>query len=551
MRQAQRLSWVLVSTIAVSALFGGIYGQRVAAQGGSDESVTQRLDAFAKIYSLVETRYAEAVNPDRAILGAESGNGLGAIPGMLGTLDPHSNFLDARTFARFTETQEGKYYGVGMRILTVPGKLGKLMTTVIEPMPGSPALRAGLRPGDVILEVGGKPVEGVDSDTVAKMLKGPKGTTVHVTVSREGYDKPLDFSLTRQEITGLSVDDYFFIRPGIAYVHIATFSETTGDELIAALKKLGDKNLKGLVLDLRGNPGGILQSAVDVAERFLEKGQLIVYHNGRHSTVERYRARSGDHGDDYPIVVLINHGTASAAEIVSGALQDHDRALVIGQTSFGKGLVQKVYPLSEGAGLLLTTAHYYTPSGRLIQRDYTNVSLYDYLYAPQHDSAPHAEVHHTDGGRVVFGGGGITPDIKVEEPSYKAAESKMLASGTCPDFLQCGPFFDFGKYYLGVHKSVPRDFVADDQVAHDFRDFLTRQGLNIPDKDVQDNLEFVKDHIRGVLVGMIYGQDEARHLSVSNDYIVQKAIEALPQAAALVTRSRKYVASHAAVHPSS
>src|SRR2546425_537472 len=171
------------------------------------------------------------------------------------------------------------------------------------------------------------------------MLKGPKGTVVHVTASREGYDKPLEFAIARDEISGLSVDDYFFLRPGIAYIHLAAFSENTGEELTQALRKLGDKDLKGLILDLRGNPGGLLQAAVDVSDHFLEKRQLIVYHNGRHAKEERYYAKRGDHGDDYPIVVLINHNSASAAEIVTGALQDHDRALVMGETSFGKGLV--------------------------------------------------------------------------------------------------------------------------------------------------------------------------------------------------------------------
>ncbi|HEV2494414.1 MAG TPA: S41 family peptidase [Terriglobia bacterium] len=553
MKEARRVLWLLALTVAACALVGGVYGQhaRAEADAGSanSEAVGNGLDTFAKVYSVVEANYAEALSPDRAILGA-GGTGLGAIPGMLSTLDPHSNFLDAKTFARFTETQEGKYYGVGMRILTVPGKMGKWMTTVVEPMTGSPALRAGLRPGDIIQKVDGKPVEGLDGDTVAKMLKGPRGTVVHVTVGREGYDQPLEFSLRRAEITGMSVDDYFFIRPGIAYIRIATFSETTGDELNASLGKLGEKNIKGLVLDLRGNPGGILQAAVDVADQFLAKHQLIVYHNGRHSSEERYYARSGDHGDDYPVVVLINHGTASAAEIVTGALQDHDRALVMGVTSFGKGLVQKVYTLSEGTGLLLTTAHYYTPSGRLIQRNYDNISLYDYLYAPETVPPPHTEVHHTDGGREVFGGGGITPDVKVDEPAYSVAESRLLASASCPDFLQCGPFFEFAKYYLGTHKTVPRDFVPDDSAVDEFRDFLSKQGLMLSDKDMQGDREFIKNHLRDVLVGMVYGQDEARHLSVTDDFVVEKAIAALPEAAALVTHARKYMASHAALRPS-
>src|SRR5438477_5982895 len=224
------------------------------------------------------------------------------------------------------------------------------------------------------------------------MLKGPKGTVVRVTITREGYEAPLDFTITRDEISPRSVDDAFIMQPGIAYLHIDRFNETTNDELSTQLRRMSEKSLKGLILDLRGNPGGLLQEAVDVSEHFLEKHQLIVYHYGRHSKEKRYYANHGDGGNQYPIVVLIDRMTASAAEIVSGALQDHDRALVMGEPSFGKGLVQTVYPLSEKTGLALTTAHYFTPSGRLIQREYENLSLYDYLYAPeQNQSAPHTD----------------------------------------------------------------------------------------------------------------------------------------------------------------
>jgi carboxyl-terminal processing protease len=549
MRQMRSLFGLLVGTILACALLGGIYGQRVEAfssDAGQDGGVSQSIDAFAKVYGLVQKAYAEPVDPDRAIFGPEGSSTLGAVPGMLRTLDPHSNFFDARTFARLRETQEGKYYGVGMRILTVPDKMGKWMTTVVEPMSGSPAFQAGLRPGDVLLTVDGKPAGGVDGDTVAKMLKGPKGTVVHVTASREGYDKPLDFAITRGEISGMSVEDAFFVRPGVAYIKILNFSETTDRELAQALKKLAAKDLKGVILDLRDNPGGLLQAAVDVSDHFLEKHQLIVYHNGRHSSEQRYYARGGPHGDDYPIVVLIDHATASAAEIVTGALQDHDRALVMGQTSFGKGLVQTVYPLSEGAGLALTTAHYYTPSGRLIQRNYDNLSLYDYMYAPeQNQPAPHTDIRHTDGGREVFGGGGITPDIVVDASSFNLVQNRLLASSVCPDYLQCGPFFEFGRYYLGIHKSIPRDFTSDEQTLQAFRDFLGKKGLTLTQKDLQANLDFIQDHIRGVLIDMIYGKDEAEHLSVESDLEVRKAIDALPQAAALLNHAKKFMASHA------
>jgi carboxyl-terminal processing protease len=549
MKPTRRIFWFFLATILVCALLGPIYGPRVEATTGGDGgegAVAQDLDTFSKVFSLVQQNYAVPVNPDRAIFGPESSNNLGAIPGMLRTLDPHSNFFDQRTFARLRETQEGRYYGVGMRILTVPGEMGKWVTTVVQPMPGSPAFRAGLRPGDTILKVDGKPTLGLDGDTVAKMLKGPKGTIVHVTVTREGYDQPLDFAVTRAEITGMSVDDYFLIRPGIAYIHISSFTESTNDELAHALNQLGGKNLKGLILDLRGNPGGLLQAAVDVSEHFLQKHQLIVYHVGRHSPEKRYYVEHGDHGEDYPIVVLVNHSTASAAEIVTGALQDHDRALVMGQTSFGKGLVQTVYPLSEGTGLALTTAHYYTPSGRLIQRDYEDVSLYDYLYAPLRPPSTPSEVRLTDGGRTVYGGGGITPDIKVDVAKLNPVESRLMVGGGCPgqDLTQCGAFFDFGKYYLGVHKTIPRDFQPDDAVVKAFADFLAKKGLVLSDKDVQANADFIKSHIRDVLVDMIYGVDAAQHLSVENDSEVQKAIEALPQAAALLTHAKKYMASH-------
>jgi carboxyl-terminal processing protease len=549
MNRASRLFWFLISLIVVCALLGGIYGQRVEADADREGSVPASLDTFSRIYSVAQQNYADPVDPDHAIFGPENSSGPGAIPGMLRILDPHSNFFDAKTYARLRESQEGKYYGVGMRIVTVPGKMGKLVTTVIEPLRDSPAFHAGIRPGDVILKVDGKPTEGLDGDTVAKMLKGPKGSTVHVTVTREGYDKPLDFDITRQEISGLSVDDYFQVRPGIAYVHISNFWETTGDELNQALKKLGEKNLKGLVLDLRGNPGGLLQSAVEVSDHFLQKNQLIVYYSGRRMAEKRYYVKAGNHGEDYPIVILINHATASAAEIVTGAMQDHDRALVIGETSFGKGLVQTVFPLSSGTGLALTTAHYFTPSGRLIQRDYSNVSLYDYLYGLEQPAAPRTDVHLTDGGRQVFGGGGITPDIKIGAPAYNAMQNKLLATALCPDYFQCGPFFEFGKYYLGIHKNIPQGFTPEDQVVQAFHDFLAKRGLALSDRDVRDNIDFIKQHIRDVLIDMVFGEEEARHLSVQDDFMVQKAIEDLPQAAALLNRAKKYMARRASSRP--
>lgn len=534
MKPTRRLLWFVLSTVLVCALLGGVYGRRVEATTNADDAdVHNSLSEFTQVYGLVEKNYADPVDPDKAIFGPTDSNSLGAIPGMLRTLDPHSNFFDPKAFSRLREDQEGKYYGVGMTIQQRPGKMGTLQTIVLLPIPGSPAFRVGLRPGDVIVKVDGKNTNGLNTDDVATMLKGPKGTVVHVTVTREGYDQPLDFTITRDQIQRPSVINAFMIAPGIAYIRVDRFDETTNDELTADLRRLNDKAFKGLILDLRGNPGGLLQEAVDVSDHFLEKHQLIVYHVGRHAPMKRYWANHGDNGNEYPIVVLVNRATASAAEIVTGALQDHDRALVMGETSFGKGLVQTVYPLSEQTGLALTTAHYYTPSGRLIQRSYDNVSLYDYYYRSKDAVPPHTEVKLTDGGREVYGGGGINPDVKVEEPALTPAEDRLV---------QRDAYFGFAKYYLGIHKTIPRDFEPNDQTMQEFKTYLKQQDIQVSDQELQQGSTYIKDQVRYKLVEAIYGEDEANRILVADDYVVKRAIDAFPQAQELMANAKRYIA---------
>src|SRR3954464_5063369 len=453
-RSSHRASFLVVLFLAVCGFLGVVSAQKnpVTAHD-SDSDVNQSLKQFTEVYDIVEQNYAEPVNPDKAIYN-------GAIPGMLHVLDPHSNFFDPKSYSLLREDQRGKYYGVGM---TVGPRNNKVI--VIAPFVGTPAYRAGIRPGDIIAAVDGKPTDNMSTGDVADLLKGPKGTTVHITILREGAEKPLEFSVVRDEIPRYSVDLHFMVRPGIGYMHVSGFNETTEHEVADALDQMGD--LKGLILDLRQNPGGLLNEGVGVADKFLHKGALIVSHHGRSSPEKRYTAAHGNGGKDYPVVVLVNRGTASAAEIVAGAIQDHDRGLIVGETTFGKGLGQTVYPLSENTGLALTTARYYTPSGRLIQRDYTGVSLYDYYYSRDNSEADNKnssrELKTTDSGRTVYGGGGINPDVKVTTPKQNHFQDTLL---------QHYAFFNFAKRYT-INRQVAKGFTVDDNVMTEFRKFLT------------------------------------------------------------------------------
>jgi len=510
--------------LATCAVLGSAISQKVAAQSASDESTLRdSLHAFTGVYSIVEQNYAEPLTGDKTDKAIYDG----AIPGMLHVLDPHSNFYDPKAFAQMREDQHGKYYGVGMTIQPQPTPSGKTKIVVLYPFEGTPSYKAGVRPGDVILSVDGKSTDGMDSTAVASMLKGARGTHVAVTMSREGSEKPLVFDLVRDEIPRPSVDLAFMVRPGIGYIHVTNFMETTSREVGDALDKFG--NIKGLVLDLRGNPGGLLNEAVNMSDKFLQKGQIVVSQRGRAFPDQVYRA---SHGSDtkYPIVVLVNRNTASAAEIVSGALQDHDRALIVGETTFGKGLVQTVFQVSENSGLALTTYHYYTPSGRLIQRNYSNISLYDYYYVRDGvEKGANREVKLTDSGRTVYGGGGITPDETIASPKSNHFQDTLL---------QNYAFFNFSKHYLASH-TVTKDFQVDDAVLGQFKDFLKSQNVEYTDADINGVLDWVKTSIKSDLFTSQFGQLEGLKVRADWDPEITKALGYIPEAQALEDHSNK------------
>lgn len=510
------------AVILICALMGGIFGPRVTAQSDSGSSQVQTtLQTISKVLRTVEENYADPVNPDKAIYN-------GAIPGMLRTLDPHSNFFDPKSFTQLREEQRGRYYGVGMTVTPRNGK-----TIVLAPFVNSPAYKAGLRPGDVIIKVDETSTDGLTTTEVADLLKGPKGTTVRITATREGTEQPIQFVIVRDEIPRNSIEHAFMIAPGVGYIKLASFNETTTTELRDKLQELNPATLKGLVFDLRNNPGGLLSEGVNVADMFLNKGQLIVSHRGRNSREKRYVATRGNRGYDFPLVIVINRFSASAAEIVSGAIQDHDRGLIVGEGSFGKGLVQTVYPLSENTGLALTTAKYYTPSGRLIQRDYSSVSLYDYYY--RKSGASQSEIKTTDSGRTVYGGGGITPDVEVLDAKPNAFQETLARKYA---------FFTFAEKYLAEHGgSIPREFVADSAVIERFQQHLRYLGVAFTPADIQANLDFIRQNIKLELYVSVFGMDEAYKLEAANDVQLKKAIELLPQAATLEQNARQVIAS--------
>jgi carboxyl-terminal processing protease len=510
------------------ALAGSFVNGRVNAQSASDEStVRDSLHQFTDVYAVVQDNYADKLDSDKVDKVIYDG----AIPSMLHVLDPHSNFYDPKAYAQMREDQHGRYYGVGMHIQPQLGKDGVQRVVVIDTFDGSPAFKAGIRPGDAILFIDGKSADGMDSLAVSNLLKGSKGTHVAVQMQREGQDKPMTFDLVRDEIPRPSVDLAYFIKPGVGYIHVTQFMETTSHEVGDALAKFGP-DLTGLLIDLRGNPGGLLNEAVAMSDKFLTRGDIVVSQKGRSFQDVVYRANHGESGKKFPIVVLVNRNTASAAEIVSGALQDHDRALIVGETTFGKGLVQTVFQVAENTGLALTTYHYYTPSGRLIQRDYNGVSLYDYYYV-RNDAKPadksNLEVKQTDSGRTVYGGGGITPDEKIDTPHANAFENNLAGHGA---------FFNFTKHYL-AHRDVPKDFVVDDAVLTDFKGFLKSEKIDYSDADFNTNLQWVKMNIKGELFVSQFGANVGLRARTDEDPQIAKALTFMPEALALEERSDK------------
>lgn len=526
MRSTRRFFSTSLLVIALCSILGGFFGSRVTSvsAAGSEEELNKSLKDFTRVLRAVEENYADKVTPDKAIY-------QGAIPGMLRTLDPHSSFYDPRLYAIQRENQRGQYFGVGMSVQPKGP-----YTKVVYAFSKSPALRAGLRPGDMIVAVNGKQTKGLTTNEVVDLLKGPRGTEVAITVEREAQPAPLTFRVVRDAIERRSVEEAFFVKPGIAYLAITEFNENTSREMEDNLRRLGEDNIKGLILDLRDNHGGLLTEGVAVTEHFLQRGQQIVSHKGRSSPERGYVARKVGR-TDYPIVVVVDRDTASAAEIVSGALQDHDRAWIFGEQTFGKGLVQTVYNLPDQTGLALTTAHYYTPSGRLIQRDYSKSSFFDYYYSRRDNGKPNeGDVAKTDSGRTVYGGNGISPDEKWTAPKPTKLVLDM--------FRLSGPLDNLVSKFVRLYFSKNNPNLAmgtrpNELLMNDFREFIKKEGAVYSDADWAASEEWFKGRIRSEMHLAAFGFEASRRISVEDDPQIKAAVDSLPKAVALLEKAQK------------
>jgi carboxyl-terminal processing protease len=524
---------LVVFTIVGAAVVGGVYGRGAAAD---ENRLEEQYRTFTSALSVIESRYVEKVESDRLVYGA--------ISGMLQTLDPHSSFMDPRSYAQLRERQEGRYYGLGITIQVIDGDI-----TVQSLFEGSPAYKKGIRRGDVIADIEGENAKGWTSDQAVRKLRGPKGTTVQLKLRRVGYDQLIPLDVPRDEISIPSIPAYFMVDAETGYVRLQDFAENTDRDLSHALQALGEQGMKRVLLDLRSNPGGPLDQAIKVSNRFLPRGDLIVYTRGRVPNSDAdYRAQEESDYTHLPIVVLVNRNSASASEIVSGALQDHDRAFIVGETTFGKALVQSVYKVSEGAGLALTTARYYTPSGRLIQRpwdgtfdEYLTYALRDQKTERTHDAK---DLKYTEAGRKVYSGGGIEPDRHVEGPIEGFNPARFGRSiwarqlfGTYAQRFSAegdtriqGPSKD--------RRTVTPTFDVDDAMLADFKKHVAASGLAVDEQAFAADLAFIKAMIRYEIDLSLFGVATAQRHLIAADPQAQIALSEFDEAQHLTELSK-------------
>ena len=504
--------------VIVSALLAGTWA--VGRVQESTDNTYNNIERFIQVLTKVRDHYVEPVSSDKLMDSA--------IRGMLRTLDPYSQYLDKEEAQRLETTTHGAFGGIGISIGMRDG-----WVTVISPIEGTPAWRAGIQGGDRIMKIDGESAEGLSLDDAMKKMRGEKGTKVVLTMFREGREKPLDFTIVRDIIQIKSVPYSGMLSNGVGYIRLSNFSERSREEIDAAISKIEKQNPKGLILDLRFNPGGLLSQAVEVSEEFTPRGKKIVYTRGRDPSQNRdFFSSAGQPHNKYPLVVLVNQWTASASEIVSGAVQDLDLGLVAGQTTFGKGLVQTVIPLTrsvKGPKLKLTTAKYYTPSGRCIQKD---EQLKDGALAADDDEEdsdgaqprralpdsmkaqkPRPE-YKTEMGRTVYGGGGIAPDVELDEVKYPRVAEDLEVKQY---------FFKYAVKYAAKHAAPPAGYAISPAMREEFSQFLKAEKFEVSADSLQAAQRFVDTGLRRELARRYASDEEAYRVSIEDDEQVKAA----------------------------
>ncbi|MFB0564976.1 MAG: S41 family peptidase [Candidatus Aminicenantaceae bacterium] len=488
---------------------------------------------ISEVVSIVEDNYYREIDYDKL---AHS-----SIKGLLLTLDPHSFFLDKNNLSRMREEYKGKFYGLGIQIQKQEDRL-----VVISPIEGTPAYKLGIQAGDIISHINGESTKPISSLEAVEKLRGPKGTKVSITIVREGLDKSLELTVIRDEVPLHSVPYAFILKEDIGYIFIRNFAETTNDEFRKKMKILSRQGMKRLILDLRYNSGGPLFQAIEISDQFLPKGTLIVSIKGRKKDYNKeFMAIRDNQNENIPLVILINAGSASASEIVAGAVKDNDRGLIVGETSWGKGLVQTVFNLDSTTALALTTGKYLTPSGRSIQRDYSRFE--DYYIVRREAPEEEREVRYTSGGRKVLGQGGISPDFKV----------KVFLSRLTVELRFKGAFFAYAKQFAN-HKTplskkfvfikkdenltkIPdgkkafgEDFVVDEAVIEDFKNYLKRNKITFEPVTFEKFIDEIQAELKREIFSFLWGIEAGRKVFAEVDPVVSKAIEVFPQAEKLV-----------------
>jgi len=536
----RKFAIIALILVIAGAVLGGIFGKLPLRASASDDTTPARvLSDYREAIDLIDKNYIGKIDHEKI---TDS-----SVQGMLWTLDPHSSFFTRDEFRKLYEEQASQFYGIGVSILQ--HRDGVYVQSIV---PNTPADRAGLRYGDRIISVDGKDAREWSSAEVSKNVRGEKGTTVKVRVERVNSPAPVEVEIQRGPVPLPSIRNYFMLPNGVGYVGLTGgFQETTAAELDEAVGNLRKQGMKSLILDLRGNPGGILEEAVQVVSRFIPEGKTVVTVKGRSNYAQTRELKSeGGEVDDFPLIVMINSGSASASEIVSGALQDYGRAVIVGTDSFGKGLVQRIYPLPFGTGITLTTARYYTPFGRSLQRDYSNGSIYQY-YAHELDDdsdsslpVPTGSPVTTPNGRTLYGGRGIEPDVKVPAQKFTPLIGRLneaafffvrqLVAGKIAGFENA----KIEKQSFSTSFST-NDLQVADRLFEAFRNFAVADKANgLTAENIDSQADYARTRIREELATATYSNEAGIQVLLQSDPQVAKAVETMPQA----ERARQTVA---------